>query len=102
MVIRPEDTLWYMMYVTHHPPSERMFCLFQLRFRLSYESFMSLSEYVKNDLLFAQWSRSDAVGDKTVSLQLLLLGALRYISRGWKFDNYYEATGISIATNRFL
>ena len=59
-----------------------------------------MSEDIRNDPGFAQWSRPDAVGDKPMNIKLLLLGCLRYIGRAWTYDDVYEANGISIGTNR--
>ena len=98
--IRPEDTLWYMLYVRNSPLNERMSQQFRYRFRIPYESFLSLYDDITNHPCFAQWSRSDAVGDKPANIKLLLLGCMRYIGRAWTFDDIYEANGISISTNR--
>ena len=99
-VIRPEDTLWYLLYVNQPPHNERMLQQFRRRFRIPYESFLSLSEDIRNDPGFSQWSRPDAVGDRPMNIKLLLLGCLRYIGRAWTYDDIYEANGISICTNR--
>ena len=45
--IRPEDTLWYMLYVKHPPLNDRMLKQFRHRFRIAYESFLSLGERVE-------------------------------------------------------
>ena len=68
-----------MLYVNHPPLNERMLQQFRCRFRVACESFLSLGEDIRNDPCFAQWSRSDAVGDKPTNIQLILLGCLRYI-----------------------
>ena len=98
--IRPEDTLWYLLYVNEPPLNDRLLRQFRRRFRIPYTTFLNLSEDIKKDPCFAQWSRTDAVGDKPMNLKLLLLGCLRYIGRAWTYDDIYEANGISIGTNR--
>ena len=98
--IRPEDTLWYLLYVKHPPLNDRLIRQFRRRFRIPYEAFLNLSADIKNDIGFAQWLRSDAVGDRPMDIKLLLLGCLRYIGRAWTYDDIYEANGISISTNR--
>ena len=100
--IRPEDTLWYQLYVNQPPQDERMAKLFRNRFRLLYESFLTLSEEVMNDPMFARWTRSDAVGEKPMNVKLLLLGCLRYIGRSWTLDDICESNGISVGTNRLF
>ena len=97
--IRPVDTLWYLLYVSNPPTSERMSKLFRLRFRLPYQSFISLSDEIQEHDIFKRWTRVDAVGDPPSNLKLLLLGALRYIGRNWTLDDISEANGISVDTN---
>ena len=60
---QPQDTLWYLLYVNQPPLNDRMHQTFRNRFRIPYESFLSLSVDISEDPLFAQWSRTDAVGD---------------------------------------
>jgi hypothetical protein len=98
--IRPEDTLWYLLYVKNPSLNNSLLQQFRRRFRIPYETFLNLSTDIKNDKGFDQWSRSDAVGDRPMDIKLLLLGCLRYIGRAWTYDDIYEANGISISTNR--
>ena len=97
--IRCEDTLWYILYVAHPLTSTRMENLFRLRFRMPYDSFLRLSHDVSKHNIFQRWSRTDAVGDKPSNIKLLLLGALRYIGRGWTLDDIYKANGVSVDVN---
>ena len=76
--------------------------LFRNRFRLPYKSFLSLSEEVVNNPMFARWTRSDVVGDKPMNVKLPLLGCLRYIGRAWTLDDICESNGISVGTNRLF
>jgi hypothetical protein len=41
-----------------------------------------------------------ALGDVGVPLDLLVLGSLRYLGRGWNFDDLEESTGISEESHR--
>ena len=59
--IKPEDTLWYFLYVAIPPSSNRMMKLFRLRFRLPYASYLSLSADIKRHEIFSQWTRCDTV-----------------------------------------
>ena len=54
--IRPEDTLWYLLYVNQPPLNERMHRHFRARFRIPYESFLNLSEDIINHACFIQWT----------------------------------------------
>ena len=40
--LRPEDTLWYLLYVANPPVTLRMLKLFRLRFRVPYDTFFDL------------------------------------------------------------
>lgn len=70
------DTLWFLMYVTRPPRNQRLMKQFRLRFRLPYESFLSLREEVMNEPIFISWTRKDAIGNKPSYVSLLLLGVL--------------------------
>ena len=98
--LRPKDTLWYAYYVNTPPRNKRLANQFRMRFRLPYESFVSLSKELTEHELFDQWCCKDAVGDESSDLNLLLLGALRYIGRAWTLDDLEEANGISREVNR--
>ena len=50
---------------------------------------------------FPRWtSRKDATGKPSSPLELLILGALRYLGRGWTFDDCEESTAIGEETHR--
>ena len=100
--LRPEDTLWYLLYVANPPVTLRMLKLFRLRFRVPYDTFLILVEDIKEDDRFSQWNSSDATGVKASDIHLLLLGVLRYIGRGWTLDDVSEANGISRTVNRLF
>ena len=67
---------------------------------MPYESFVSLSEDLREHKLFDQYRNTDAVGNEPSDIRLLLLGALRYIGRAWTVDDVEEANGYSRETNR--
>ena len=56
----------------------------------------------KESPLFKQWSDDsfDCVGNKSSPIELLLLGTLRYLGRGWTLDDLEEQTTISEETYR--
>jgi len=85
------------------PKFKRKFCH---RFRMSYKSFQKhLEELVKECPLFSSCSSTtlNAAGRPPVPLELLLLGTLQYLGRGWMLNNLKETTCISKETHhRFL
>ena len=96
----PTDTLWYLLYISIPPNTPRMLKLFRRRFRLPYDTFLTLSNEISTNPMFARWNRCDAVGVKPSDRKLLLLGVLRYIGRAWTLDDVAEANGISLFVNR--
>ena len=69
---------------------------------MSYDSYLQHLEDVKECPLFVTWAeeRKDCTGRDASPLELLLLGTLRYLGRGWTLDDVEEATGISEETHR--
>ena len=98
--ILPTDTLWYLLYVANPPRDKRLHKLFRLRFRMQYNSFLSLSYDIEHHDSFIKFSSKDCCGQGNTNIKLLILGALRYIGRGWTFDDISEANAISDDTNR--
>jgi hypothetical protein len=52
---------------------------------------------MKESDLFDRWKEgnTDAVGNPATPIKLLVLTALRYLGRGWTFDDLSESTAIS-------
>ena len=100
--LKPKDTMWYQIYVMNGPFNSRIAKKFRMRFRMPYDSFISLHDDIKVHEIFHRWSKADAVGDHSSNLKLLLLGFLRYIGRAWTLDDVEEANGISREVNRFF
>lgn len=87
---------WYRTYVKYPALDSEIFHKkFRRRFRLPYQQFLEVVEGCKNSDLFARWNNTDATGKPSVPLELLVLTALRYLGRGWTFDDLSESTGIS-------
>ena len=76
------------------------YCILGQRFRVPYEDFLDLLQQMKEDPVFNRWLRKDAVGKPATPIELLLLGSLRYLGRGWTFDCLQEATAVSEETHR--
>ena len=71
--------------------------LFRRRFRMPYKCFQELVDMVRGSPLFERWreGKVDAVRQRATPIPLLVLCVLRYLGRGWTFDNLSENTGIS-------
>ena len=100
--IEPNDTLWYQLYVLNGAYNDHMAQKFRLRFRMSFDSFISLYNEIKVHGLFSRWSNTDATFDSSSNMKLLLLGFLRHIGRSWTLDDIEEANGISREVNRIF
>ena len=57
---------------------------------------------MKNDPTFERWDVNHFIRSrvKIHPIELLLLGSLHYLGRGWTFDDLEECTGISEETHR--
>jgi len=98
--LRPNNSTWHALYVDPViTPKFRK--RFRLRFRLPYEEYkLLLTEVKTDDRYFKRWNGKDAVGTQASPLELLLLGGLRYLGRGWTLDDLEESTGIDRETHR--
>jgi DDE superfamily endonuclease len=101
--LRPKQTYWYMMYVMRPALDNVKFNeKFRRRFRMAYSSFQGLVQRVYQDDIFKRWqpTKRDVFGNKSSPLELLVLGALRYLGRGLTFDDLEEYTAINEETHR--
>ena len=62
---------------------------------LTHESSLELLSDINDNYIFSRWKHPDICGNEVSNVSLLLLGALRYIGRGFTFDDVDEATAIS-------
>jgi hypothetical protein len=105
--IRPTQTTWYGLYIgSPNLDNPKFHKKFRRRFRLPYNCFLQLLEIVKKaetddgDLYFRRWMSYDATGVASSPIEIMVLGALRYLGRGLTFDDIEEATCISEETHR--
>jgi hypothetical protein len=107
----PKLSFWWLKYVQHPQPDNSQWSKsFRMRFRMPYTSYLVLLDMIcDGDLcrgLFDRWRTPDdryfnRGNNKKVSpLELLLLGSLRYLGRGWTFDDLEESTFISRDVHR--
>ena len=88
---------WWEDYIEDPQPNDTHWAKqFRQNFRLPYESFVMLLNmilYNKSNGLFDRWKNTKERNrkNKEVSLiKLLLLGMLRYLGRGWAFDDVHR------------
>jgi hypothetical protein len=103
----PRLTSWYCCYVLHPQLNKpKFFRKFRRRFRLPYDKFLELVDMCKEakdnegNLYFRRWMSEDCVGVPSSPIELMVLGSLRYLGRGWTFDDIEEATAIDEETHR--
>ena len=101
----PRLSPWYYTYVAHPQPNDGQWLQkFRLRFRAAYHAFLQLLSLVTADdawEFFARWTVHKAsYYHKRTPIELLTLGSLRYVGRGWTFDDLEEATGIGEEVHR--
>lgn len=95
-VITPRESWWYTLYVEcPNLHDERFHKKFRRRFRMPYEQFCQLVEDAVEEEWFPRWMK-----EKSSPIELLLLGSLRYLGRGFTFDDCEESTAISEEVHR--
>lgn len=101
-ILRPEQSSWHTMYVDNDLVEEEdlLAAKFRTRFRLPYDNFKELVEECKKSPFFRRWHGTDAAKKPSSPIELLVLGALRYLGRGWTFDDLEESTAISRDVHR--
>jgi hypothetical protein len=95
---------WYRFYVQNYYINEdaKIQKAFFLRFRLPYKQYLDLILLVKSDELFDRWCGSQSNKQKVSPVELLVLGSLRYLGRGWTFDYCEESTAIDKEVHRLF
>ncbi len=95
-IIPLQESLWYHFYVQNFYINEdvklqKAFCN---RFRLPYKQYLELVQLVQLNKLFDRWCGYKSNNKKVSPVELLVLGSLRYLGRGWTFDDCEESTAI--------
>jgi hypothetical protein len=99
--VTPRMTAWYIMYVDAPDLESAKFRKkFRRRFRCKHDGFLQITSLVKDSGLFDRWQGTDCTGKEASPIELLILGSLRYLGRGWTFDDLEESTSISEETHR--
>jgi hypothetical protein len=95
-IIPPEYSMWYKFYVRNFyiKQDAKLAKAFRNHFRLPYPQFLELVEDVRSNDLFDRWCGYKSNNKKVSPVELLLLGLLRYLGRGWTFNDCEESTAI--------
>jgi hypothetical protein len=91
-------TRWYDDYVSNPDTDCPKFQKnFRNRFRLPHAEFVELAEALQESEIFSRWKegKKDACNVQAAPIPLLLLCTLRYLGRGWTFDDCAESCAIS-------
>jgi hypothetical protein len=93
-IFPPEESMWYTFYVrnVYINQDAKLAKAFRNRFRLLYPQFLELVEDIRSNNLFNRWCRYKSNNKKVSPVELLLLGLLCYLGRGWTFDDCEEST----------
>lgn len=98
-----ETSNWFALYIANPRPNDPSFeTQFRRRFRIPYPVHLELYELIKDEERFRRWQNKDATGKQAAPMELMLLGALRVITRQWTFEDISEATGVSTESNRLF
>jgi hypothetical protein len=73
---------------------------FRERFCLPYPNFLQLVVAVFESKLFDRWCGHKSNNKQALPIELLVLGSLRYLGRGWTFNNVEDNTAISKEVHR--
>ena len=97
-----QESLWYRFYVRDFYINEdaklqKAFCL---RVRLSYNQYLELVQLVQSNKLFDRQCGYKSNIKKVSQVELLDLDSLRYLGRGWTFDDIEESTAIDKEVHR--
>ncbi|KAI2508462.1 Plant transposon protein [Fragilaria crotonensis] len=105
----PKMSAWWEDFIQDPRPEDKHWAKeFRQNFRLPYASYVMLLDMISSDAsigLFDRWikayERKHNNKNKKVSpIELLLLGSLRYLGRGWTFDDMKDVTYISRDVHR--
>ena len=100
----PWKSKWYLDYVisNQYSRNKKLKKKFRRRFRMPRNNFLDLVKMAREENWFPEEEKPDATGRKGSPLELLMLGSLRYLGRGWTFDDLEEATDISEEKHRLF
>ena len=100
--IPPTQSMWYILYVggAANVECKRFQNKFRRRFRMPYATFLELVSDAKAGNWFPSWMGCNCAGKQSSPIELMILGSLRYLGRGWTFDDLEEATAVGEESHR--
>ena len=96
----PKTSNWYRYYISRPVTSKKALKSFRRAFRLPYRAYVAFVRDARDGKWFPKSEHKDALGRVGTPLELLVLGALRYLGRGWTFHDIAESTGVSEEVHR--
>ena len=100
-------SLWSILYIQDPLPNNPQWTkTFRKQFRLPNHTFLHLLQMVDHERkvlggMFHRWRADGVCKNRKVSpIELLVLGSLRYLGRGWTFDDLEESTFIDKEVHR--
>jgi len=95
-IIHPEESLWYKCYICNFfiIQNAKLAKAFRNSFHLPYPQFLELVEDIRSNDMFEQWCGYKSNYKRVSPVKLLILGLLRYLGRGWTFNDCEESTAI--------
>jgi len=101
-IIHPEESLWNKFYIHNFfiTQDAKLVKAFRNRFRLPYPQFLELVDDIRSNDLFNRWCGYKSNNKRVLPVELLILGLLRYLGRGWTFDDCEESTAIDSDVHR--
>jgi len=64
-------------------------------FNIPYFNYLELPKWIRDNTHFARWCGVKCNNKMSSLIELLVLGSLRYLGRGWTFDDIEDQTAIS-------
>ena len=93
--ISPNESNWYLLYLNNPMVDDSCFHKsFRHRFGLPYSNYEELACDCQSHKMFKRWTAYNVAGWGSLPIDFLTPRALRYLGRGWIFDNLEEATAI--------
>ena len=99
----PKSSLWYCIYVAYPDLDDDVFHKkFRARFCMPYNQFTHLVVSLQIEHSFCRWHEGSVscIKKEATPISLLVFCSLRYLGRGWTFDDLSENTAISIEVIR--
>ena len=93
--LKPQESMWYMMYVSNPLITDdiSMHAKFRKRFCIPYANYLELVDHCTSDYWFQKWCGFKKNNKKASPI-------VRYLGRGFTFDDIEECTAISSEVHR--